>query len=147
MIGKIKKFNQKLYDKYDIPARQIIKEKIGEDNVKDNEDIYAEDMIITHPKCRYKYLELQACAEWVYNDYPHEKPFVFERKGHFNDDTLFIIFNKHFTKLLLFSKVGLHKNPIRLKKYSRFYKYEVGWSYVFKIQVDDLSIDNLLAIT
>jgi hypothetical protein len=45
MLGKIKKFDENLYNKYDIPARELLKEKLG-DKIKDNPDIYAEDMLI-----------------------------------------------------------------------------------------------------
>ena len=56
LCGKKSKFNEKLYEKYDIPARQKIKEVLG-DNICDNPDKYGEDMILLIDGCKYKYLE------------------------------------------------------------------------------------------
>src|SRR5947209_7602699 len=79
--GKIKKFDQKLFDKYDIPARTIVKEKLGA-LVYDNPDIYGQDLVLNDKECKYKYIELQVCASWITDDdYPFKKPFVYERKG------------------------------------------------------------------
>src|ERR1700744_4574759 len=78
LIGKNKKFSQQLYEKYDLPARELIKSKLG-DKVKDNPDIYAEDMIIVDPECKYKYIELQVCTDWIGETYPYKYPFVYER--------------------------------------------------------------------
>jgi hypothetical protein len=142
MLGKIKKFDEKLYNKYDIPAREILKNKLG-DKIKDNPDIYAEDMIIDDIDCKYKFLEIQACADWIGEKYPHNKPFVFERKGHFDDKTLFILFDKHLTKALLFAKTSLEKIPVRTKKYSRYYKYEVPWNKVITVHMENFSIEDV----
>ena len=142
MLGKIKKFDENLYNKYDIPARELLKEKLG-DKIKDNPDIYAEDMLIEDEECKYKFLEIQACADWIGDKYPHEKPFVFERKGHFNDKTLFILFDKHLTKALLFAKTSLEETPVRTKKYSRYFKYEVQWNKVVSIHMENFSIEDI----
>ena len=142
MLGKIKKFDENLYNKYDIPARDILKSKLG-DKIKDNPDIYAEDMIIDDIDCKYKFLEIQACADWIGEKYPHNKPFVFERKGHFDDKTLFILFDKHLTKALLFAKTSLEKIPVRTKKYSRYYKYEVPWNKVITVHMENFSIEDV----
>ena len=142
MRGRIKKFDRVLYDKYDIPARNILKEKL-KDNIIDNPDQYAEDMIIVDKNCRFRFLEIQACADWIGEKYPHNKPFVFERKGHFDDKTLFILFDKHLTKALLFAKTSLEKIPVRTKKYSRFYKYEVPWNKVITVHMENFSIEDV----
>ena len=142
MLGKIKKFDEKLYNKYDIPAREILKNKLG-DKIKDNPDIYAEDMIIDDIDCKYKFLEIQACADWIGEKYPHNKAFVFERKGHFDDKTLFILFDKHLTKALLFAKTSLETIPVRTKKYSRYYKYEVPWNKVVTVHMENFSIEDI----
>ena len=141
--GKIKKFNQFLYDRYDQPARKIIKDILG-DSVCDNPDIYAEDMVLNLEDCQYKYIELQVCAEWELEKYPHEKPFVYERKGHFSDKTLYIIFNKYMTRGLLFDKNSLDKTPKRIKKYSRFFVYEVPWKHVVQFITESLDKDTFL---
>jgi hypothetical protein len=88
-------------------------------------------------------LEIQACADWIGDKYPHEKPFVFERKGHFNDKTLFILFDKHLTKALLFAKTSLEETPVRTKKYSRYFKYEVQWNKVVSIHMENFSIEDI----
>lgn len=138
--GKIKKFDSKLYDKYDQPARKIMKEKLG-DCIIDNPDIYAEDMIINIPDCDYKYVELQVCANWIGKDYPYKNPFVYERKGHFSDKTLFIIFNRDMTKGLMFNKKSLEKTPRRLEKYSRLFVYDVPWRCVVTFETEFLDKD------
>lgn len=140
--GKIKKFSKKLYDKYDLPARQIIKEKL-EGYAKDNTDIYAEDLLLEDKDCVYKYIELQVCATWIYEDYPHEHAYVYERKGHFKPETLYIILNKHMNRGLLFDKNSLEKQPCRLKKFSRTFVYKAKWKDVFKFMVDVLDIELL----
>lgn len=145
MIGKNKEFDEKLFEKYDIPAREIIKEKL-KDYVLDNpESIYKEDMIFINldKSCSFKYLELQVCANWYSDKYPYEKPFVFERKGFFHDDTLYIIFDKYMNNLLMFSKKFLSKKPVRLHKYSRFLKFEVDFDNVLQIPTNFLDINEI----
>ena len=140
--GKIKKFDEKLYNKYDIPARDIIKNKLG-NCVKDNPDIYAEDLILEDESCPYKYIELQVCAKWNSENYPYEYPFVYERKGHFSDDTLFILFNKNMNRGLIFDKKSLNKEPKRIKKYSRTFIYDVPWKNVMSFYVEYFDIELL----
>jgi hypothetical protein len=139
-IGKIKKFNQKLYDKYDTPARAIVKEILG-DNVEDNPDIYNEDMILKIDNCKYKYLELQVCVNWIDEKYPYSKPFVYARKSKFSEDTLFLILNKAMTHGLIFDRKSLLDIPRRLKLYSRYFVYEVPWYRVMRINLEVMSIE------
>ena len=141
-IGKIKKFNPILYDKYDTPARDKIKEKLN-GYVQDNPDIYKEDMILNIPSCKYKYLELQVCTHWITDKYPYPNAYVYARKKLFSDDTLFLILDKHMTNALLFDKKSLLSEPKRLRKYSRIYIYEVPWHRIMMISIDDLDIDIL----
>jgi hypothetical protein len=140
VIGKIKKFDQTLYDKYDVPARNIVKEKLIE-HVSDNPNIYEEDMLLQIPSCKYKFLELQVCARWTEDKYPFDKPFVYARKKLFSDKTLFIIFNKDMSLGLLFDKNSLLDEPKRLRKYSRSFAYEVPWHRVLRFIVDELSVE------
>ena len=142
MIGKIKKFDEKLYNKYDQPARKIIQEKLKE-NIEDNPDIYGEDMIIKNENCKYKYLELQVCCNWISDKFPYQKPFVYARKKLFSDDTLFIIFNKNFTTGLLFDKKSLSAEARRVKKYSRYYVYDIPWHRILRINIEDLNIETI----
>jgi hypothetical protein len=140
--GKIKKFDENLYNKYDQPAREILKEKLG-DCIKDNPDIYAEDMLLDLKGCKYKFIEIQVCAEWFTEIFPHKTPFVFERKGHFSDKTLFVMFDKTMTKGLLFDRLSLVKKPRRVRKYSRIFVYDVPWNRVVKFETDFLDRDLL----
>lgn len=140
-VGKIKKFDENLYNKYDIPARNIVKNILGE-NVDDNPDIYNEDMILKIDKCKYKYLELQVCCNWKENNkYPYTKPFVYARKSKFSDDTMFLILNKEMTSGLLFDRKSLLTKPRRLKKYSRYFVYETPWHRVMQVNLEDLSCE------
>ena len=142
VIGKIKKFDQKLYEKYDIPARTKIKEKLLE-FVEDNPDIYKEDMLLKIPECKYKYLELQVCVKWINEKYPYDKPFVYARKKLFSEDTLFLIFNKNMTTGLLFDKKSLLDKPRRLKKYSRHFVFEAPWHRILTVNIDDLDTETI----
>lgn len=141
--GRIKKFDKKLYEKYDIPARKIIKEKLGE-IVKDNSNIYDQDLILELDKCKYKYIELQVCVAWVNDNYPYSYPYVYERKSRFSDDTLFIILNKDMTKGLLFDRKSLNKEPKRIKKYSKTFIYEVEWYKILQFPIDFLDKELLM---
>lgn len=139
MTGKLKKFDEVLYNKYDIPARNKIKQKLG-NFVDDNPDIYAEDMILNIENCEYKYIELQVCTNWVEEKYPYSYPYVYERKAHFSPKTLFIILNRSMTRGLMFGIDFLRKNPRRLKKHSRFFVYDaISWWNICQFNVHDFS--------
>ena len=141
--GKIKKFDKKLYDKYDIPARNKIKKQLGE-YVKDNPDIYAQDMLLDIPNYKYKYLELQVCAGWTSENYPYKYPYIYERKKYFSEDTLYIIFNKNMTRGLLFNNKSIEEKPHRIKKYSRTYVYDIPWNRILPINIDDLDMETIM---
>lgn len=140
IIGKVKKFSPELYEKYDIPARNKIKEKL-KDYVQDNPNIYEEDMILNIPGCKYKFLELQVCVGWLDDKYPYDKPFVYARKNLFSEDTLFLIFDKNMKRGILFDKKSLEIVPRRLKKYSRFFVFEAPWHRTMTINLDDLDTE------
>ncbi|AYV81805.1 MAG: hypothetical protein Harvfovirus63_8 [Harvfovirus sp.] len=140
--GKIKKFDIKLYNKYDVPAREKIK-KLLADCVKDNPDIYEEDMILDIPNYKYKYLELQVCAKWVNDTFPFDKPFVYARKKLFSDRTIFLLMDRHMTCGFLFDQKSLCDEARRVKKYSRSFVYEVPWNRVLKVNLDDFDVETL----
>lgn len=139
-VGKVKKFSKKLYNKYDVPAREIIQKILG-DNVEDNPDIYNEDMILKIPNCKYKYLELQVCVQWIEEKYPYPKPYVYARKAKFSNETLFLILNKNMTDGLIFSRSSLIEQPKRLKKFSRYFVYEAPWNRVMPICLEVLDCE------
>jgi hypothetical protein len=140
--GKIHKFDKKLFKKYDIPARNKIKECLYP-YIYDNPDIYGADMIIKSEKnIKYKYLELQVCTCWINEKFPFEKLYIWERKKKYNNDTLFITFNKDLSMGYLFdlSKVDKDK-PRRIKKYSREFIYDIPWNQTMLIYTDTLTSD------
>ena len=77
MSGKIKIFDQRLSDRYDIKCRDIIKTRLGE-SIVDNPDLYGEDMIVLTDEIPYGYIELQVYGKWKTGDFPYESPFVYE---------------------------------------------------------------------
>ena len=137
MIGRIKKFDEKLYNKYDVPARELMKTILGA-AVSDNPDIYKEDMLLNIENCEYKFLELQVCTGWISDRYPYSLPFVYARKKLFSDKTLFVILDRHMTCCLLFDQKSLLPKPRRLKPYSRTYVYEVPWYRVIHTYLEAL---------
>lgn len=138
--GKVKKFDKKLYDKYDIEARNIVK-KLLKDSVEDNSDQYGEDMVFTIKKFPYKYLELQVLSVWDDNYFPYMYPFVYARKMRFSKDTLFMTFNKFLSEIIIFDMDRISKIPSRLKKYDRELIHYVPWIKSIKIKTPQLTID------
>ena len=129
-MKKHKSFSQELLDKYDLPAREKIKEKLGE-FVIDNPNPYKQDLIITKEDYKYKYIELQVCTAWVGEKIPYKNVYVFERKGCYGEDTLFITLNKFLTKIYIFDATSFkNSKPRRIKKYSREYIYDIPWNRI-----------------
>lgn len=142
-VGKIKKFDAKLLEKYDAPAREIVKTQLGE-YVEDNPNIYDQDMILKIPNIKYKYLELQVCTQWKEDQYPYKLPFVYARKKLFGPETMYLIFNSNMTQGLLFDQPSLCEKPRRLKRYSRYWVYEVPWNRVLKVcDLEALSVEHI----
>lgn len=143
-MKKHKGFSQELLEKYDLPARKKIKEKLGE-FVIDNPDPYKQDLIITKEDYKYKYIELQVCTAWVGKKIPYKNVYVFERKGCYGEDTLFITLNKFLTKTYIFDAVSFkNKQPRRIKKYSREYIYDVPWNRIMPVDIDCLDAETLM---
>lgn len=144
MIGKRRPFNDHMFHQYDIPARKIIKEKLG-DFVIENPDIYKQDFIIECPSCKYKYLEVQVITQWFDEIYPFKYPYIYERKAVYGSDTLFITFNKNMTKAFIFDRDSINsQKPSRLKKYDRELIFNVPWYRVRTEYVEDLSSQSIL---
>ena len=140
--GKINKFDINLYNKYDIPARTKVKE-ILKDYIIDNPDIYGADMIINSKnKCKYKYLEIQVCTQWTGEKFPYNNVYIWERKGKYDNNTLFLTLSKDLSKGYLFDISQLDKDkPRRFKKYSREYIYDISWNQVMLIYMKYLTED------
>lgn len=141
--GVIKKFNEAKFNKYDIPARQKIKERLG-DLVKDNPDEYKQDLLLNLDNCKYKYIEVQVCINWIKDKYPHNYPSVYERKICYGYDTLFITLSRNLDKGILFDRESLNKTPKRLKRYAREFIYEVPWNRAIEFYTDQLDADTIL---
>jgi hypothetical protein len=137
--GKISKFSKKLFEKYDIPARQKIKQVL-KDFVRDNPDKYGADMMINCSTIKYKFLELQVCAQWTDDKFPHKNVYIWERKGKYENDTLFLTLSRDLEQGYLFDTAKLDKNkPRRFKKYSREYVYDIPWNQVMLIRIEHLT--------
>lgn len=137
---KKNKFTKDLLDKYDAPAREIVKTLLG-DAIRDNKNIYAEDMVFTIDQFPYKYLELQVFAKWNCDIFPYNYPFVYARKMKFAKNTLFATFNKSLTQVILFSRDDISNTPSKLKKYDRESVHYVAWNNTMKVSTCNLSIN------
>lgn len=140
-VGKHPKFNQQLFNKYDIPARKKIKDQLG-DFVEENPDIYKQDFVITDPTCKYKFIEVQVCPSWKNGIYPYKRPFIHARKSVYGDDTLFITLNYEMDQVFMFcSKSAINCKPRRMKKWSREYVYDVEWCQTIKTILKNITPD------
>lgn len=137
ITGKVKRFDKKLHDNYDVTARQMIKNVLG-DLVKDNDDIYGEDMIFTKKDFPYKYLEIQVLSSWE-DIFPYLYPFVYARKMRFSKSTLFITFNKYYSDVIIFGRKSISETPSRLKKYDRECIHYIEWRRTMRTTTDLLN--------
>jgi hypothetical protein len=146
IVGKHRKFNPKLHEKFDLPARKVIMEQLG-DFVKENPEITKQDFIIQSPTCRYKFLEVQVCPSWVNHFFPYNNVYIHARKAHYgkdNNDTVFLTFNKFLTRSYLFDARSFKDSkPRRIKKYSREFVYDVPWFRAMYIGVEDLTKETI----
>lgn len=141
--GKHSKFNEELYNKYDLPAREKIKKIFG-DFVEDNTDIFKQDLVITDKNFKYKYIELQVCTAWVNEKFPYDKVYIYERKNMYGKDTLFMVLDKHMTMGYMFDGSSFDpEKPKRIKKYSREFICEIPWSQVISFSIDNITVDDL----
>lgn len=143
IAGKVKKFDPKLHSKYDLKARDILKNRFPE-NVQDNPNIYGEDLLFTHDKIPFKFIEVQVCSSWD-DKFPYPFPFVYARKMKFSDDTLFVTFNRTYTKVHVFAKSVIDIKPSRLKKYAREMVHYVSWYRTFQLETCDLTLENIMS--
>lgn len=138
VVGYHKKFDEGLLIKYDFPARDKIKKILG-DFVSENPNKYEQDLLINSPTCKYKYLELQVCSNWVNEKFPHPNVYIYARKAKYGRDTLFLTLNRFLTRGYIFdgqSHEGV--KPKRFKKYSRQFIYEIPWNRVMPVVLEFL---------
>lgn len=137
VVGLVRKFDEKLFNRYDIPARDKIKSVLS--FVTDNPNPLKQDLVINLNTCKYRYLELQVCSTWVNEKYPHKNVFIYSRKINYPSDTLFLTLNKNLKYGFLFDTVNVNRNkPKRLKKYSREFVYNIPWADIVQVSIDNL---------
>lgn len=144
--GKTKAFEERLLEKYDEPAREKVKNALG-DIVADNPDVYAQDLIITSNRCNYRFLELQVCAQWINDNFPYPNVYIYARKIKYDSDTLFLTLNRDMTMGYLFDTRLLKKEnrkPRRFKKYSREFVYDIPWHQVLKIHLSNVDQETVI---
>ena len=144
--GKTKKFDPNLHNKYDIKARDIIKNRFPE-NAFDNENIYGEDLVFKCDNLPYNFIEVQVCSHWDSDIFPYVYPFIYARKMKFSKKTLFIMFNKDYTKVIFFSKKAINATPTRLKKYDREMIHYVPWNKAMMIDTENLTLNAIRSYT
>ena len=138
LVGKHKHFNMKLYNKYDVPARKIIKKRLG-NYIIDHPNPCQQDFVILDNET-YSYLEIQVCADWCQEKFPHRYIFLYERKAKYGSDTIFLTLNKNLTRGYLFDRGSIkNSKPRRLKKWSREFVYDVPWGRVYPVWVSKLT--------
>lgn len=137
--GKHKAFDKSLFERYDVPARTKIKTILGE-FIIDNPDQYKQDLIINDNECKYKYIELQVCSNWIGETYPFDKVFVYERKCVYGDDTLFLTLNHDLSRGYVFGAKSLKDSkPRRIKKYGREFVYDIPWNKIMPVLIEELT--------
>jgi hypothetical protein len=140
--GKVQCFSEELLKKFDEPARKKVKEVLGS-FVIDNPNPYGQDLIIKSDKCKYKYLELQVCNQWVNEPYPYDKVYIYARKIRYNSNTLFLTLSRDLKWGYLFDTIELKKNnvqPRRFKKYSREFVYDIPWHRLTKVYMNTIDV-------
>ena len=134
--GLCKRFDKNLLDKFDAPARAKIKEILGE-FVQDNPNIYEQDLIIVSPTCKYKFLELQVCTNWINQKFPYDYVYLYARKARYGKDTIFMTINRFLSRAYLFDYASIEGiKPKRIKKYSRTFVYHIPWRKALYVDLE-----------
>lgn len=137
------KFNEKLHEKYDIPARNKLKETLG-DYIIEHPNKYKQDFIINSNTCKYKYLEVQVCSKWINEIYPMNTLWVYARKSLYQNDTLFITLNNNLKYGYIFDADSFKNiTPRRMKKYSREFVYDIPWNKTMKVFISQLDKETI----
>jgi hypothetical protein len=142
--GRKSFFNEDLFNKYDEKARDVVKETLG-DFVADHPNPLCPDLVFTTPNFKYDYLELQVCTQWIYDKFPYDNVYIYERKIKYGPKCLFLVLNKLMTQGYLFHLKGLENaEPRRIKKYSRDFVFDIPWKQCLKVSIkylDTLTIE------
>ena len=141
-IGAHTKFNQAMFEKYDIPARKVVLENLKE-KVEEHPNEKKQDFILKctskKNKKKYKYLEVQVMSDWYGFEYPHNTLWIYERKKFYEEDTMYLTLNRNMTYGILFDRASFNDvKPRRKQKYAREYVIDIPWSKTLKCRVDEL---------
>ena len=128
IVGFHKRFSQTL-GMWDTLARGRMRSVFG-DFIKDNPDPYGVDFLITDPNCRFTQLEIQVVTQWKDGqEYPYDNITIFERKGRYDNKTLFCSLNRHLTECYFFFLSDEdRKDPVPLYPESKEYVYNISRS-------------------
>jgi len=131
-------FSKEMHQKWDIPARKVILEKLG-DFVKENPEETMQDFIINDKEFIFDYLEVQVKVNWDCPSYPDKVFRLHPRKLRYGNNTLFITFNNTMSEGYVFNFIGLDLTPHRIKKYSRKWVVDIPWNRLIKFRTSELS--------
>ena len=145
MKGRRKKFSKKLCRFYDLPAREKLKYILGP-LIQDHPDTCKQDFKLKIPGCKYKFLEVQVCAAWKDLKYPHPSLFLYERKGRYGPNTLFLTLSSNLLHGYLFSLPEDKKTLelVRRAKRSREFVYLIPWQRALEVHTNYLDKETFL---
>lgn len=140
-----KKFDKKLFDKYDDDGRRVVKDFVSKMNkgyeARDNEDKYGADLIVYQHGKKVAYAEVEVRPAWKGPKFPFEDLNIpYRKKKLFHNDvkTVFFSINSDLTHMfwcnantILSSRVATVNN-----KYVKNEKF-------FKVQLSDLKYEKL----
>ena len=73
---------------------------------------------------------------WDKPEYPFSNLWVYERKGKYCKDTLFLTMNSILSRGYIFNRSSFSKKPRRFKKWAREFVYDIPWHRVLYIDID-----------
>lgn len=141
-IGAHSRFSQEMYEKYDIPARDVVKKYLKE-KVEEHPNEKKQDFILKcalkKNKKKYKYLEVQVITDWYGFEYPHKTLWIYERKKFYDSDTMYLTLNRNMTFGYIFDRDSFNDiKPRRKRKYAREFVIDIPWHKAMKCNVEEL---------
>lgn len=123
-----KRFDKKLFDKTDKPAKEAIKRLFKGFkgwSVKDNENRYGVDLLVFKDGVHVCNIETEMKLVWKGDDFPYDSLHIPERKKRYKDlevPTLFVVFNSDCSNFLVIFGYDLYNAKL----------VEVPNKYVFR---------------
>jgi len=107
-------FSQKLFDSNDPICRNTIIDILGQDHILENtEDPFGIDILINR-KDLFIGIELERIYSWTDGKIPFNRPRLIDRKYvKYNNNVLFLQFNRDLSKICIFTKVGVNLKDCR----------------------------------